>query len=68
MVDYLSRALVAGLLMMWATMNCVNNIVDLMQGAPDRNWLLAGLFSILTVVVPFGIGVWMVVSLMKPGR
>ena len=66
-VDYLARALVAGLLMMWATMNCVNNMVDLMRGAPDRNWLLAGLFSIFTVVVPFALGVWIVIRLMNLG-
>ena len=68
MVEYVSRAVVAGLLMMWGTMNCVNNMVDLMQGVPDRNWLLAGLFSIFTVLVPFGCGIWMVVRLMKSGR
>jgi len=67
-VDYTSGSIVAGLLMMWGTMNFVTNVTDLIQGAPDRSWWLAALFSIFAVVLPFGLGVWMIMRLMKPGR
>ncbi len=67
-VDYTSGSIVAGLLMMWGTMNLVTNVTDLIEGAPDRSWWLAALFSILVVLLPFGLGLWLIVRLMKPGR
>ena len=67
-VNYVSVALVAGLLMMWGTMNFVTNVADFMQGESERRWWLAGLFSIVTVAVPFGLGVWLIVRLMNPNR
>lgn len=64
-VAYATRAVVAGLLMMWGTMNLVHNVVDFARGAEGRNWWIAALLVIVTAIVPLGIGFRMSMRLFR---
>ena len=64
-VDYTVGALVAGLLMMWGTMNFVTNLTELNNSAAGQNWWLATVFGLFTILLPFGLGVWLISRQMK---
>ena len=64
-VDYAVGALVAGLLMMWGTMNFVTNLAELNNGVAGQNWWLAMVFGLFTILLPCGLGVWLISRQMK---
>lgn len=64
-VQFFSTLIVAMLLMVWGTMNIVINLMDMLQGAPGKNWNLGLVFAILFAVVPFVIGVVIAARLLR---
>ena len=64
-VAYATRAAVAGLLMMWGTMNLVHNVVDCSRGPEGRNWWIAALLVLVTALVPLVIGFRMSLKLFR---
>lgn len=64
-VQFVSTLVVAMLLMVWGTMNIVINAMDMLQGAPGKNWNVGLAFALLFAVVPFVVGMVLATKLLR---
>ena len=64
-IQFFSTLVVAMVLMVWGTMNIVINVMDMLQGAPGKNWNLGLAFGFVFAVMPFVIGMILAAKLLR---
>jgi len=67
-VEYISRLIVAMLLMVWGTLNLVTNVLDMTRGESGRSWQLSLPFIIIFALIPICLGVWLLSRLMRTSK